>query len=401
MDPLCVANTNFALDLYKKVIEGKEKENVFFSPLSISAALAMVYLGAGGDTAAQMGKVLHFDTADDVHTRFKTLMSDINKPGTSYLLKLANSLYRDKGYTILQEFLSSTTEFYQAALSAVDFANQPDVARKNINSWVETKTEGKISNLLSPGTITDLTKLVLVNAVYFKGSWEQKFQENDTYKKPFRLSKSKSKTVNMMYQEGYFYIAYISELQTSIVELPYYENELSMVILLPDDINDNSTGLEKLEEVLTCEKLLNWTKWENMKQKKVKIHLPKFKLEDQFDLKSTLSAMGMADAFNNSKADFSGMTETNDLVLSKVVHKSFVEVNEEGTEAAAATGIIITTRSLTPEIVADHPFLFFIRHNKTKNILFFGRFSLPEGKDVNGEEENFFQFFLNNFCTIL
>ncbi|XP_007901224.2 leukocyte elastase inhibitor [Callorhinchus milii] len=389
MDSLCVSNTNFALDLYKKVIEGKEKENVFFSPLSISAALAMVYLGAEGNTAAQMSKVLHFDTVDDVHARFKTLLSDINRPSASYLLKLVNSLFQDKTYTFLQKFLSSISEFYQADLSAVDFANQPEVARNTINSWVEIKTDGKIQKLLSADHITDLTRLVLVNAVYFKGSWEHKFNETDTLVKPFRLNKGQSKPVNMMYQEADLYSTYIKELQMRIVELPYVQNELTMVIMLPDEISDNSTGLEKLEQVLTYEKLLDWTKEEYMEKIKVKIQLPKFKLEDQFDLNSTLSEMGMADAFLDFKADFSGMTGKNDLFLSKVVHKSFVEVNEEGTEAAAATSVVFMEKFLKIEVdfVADHPFLFFIRHNKTRNILFFGRFSSPEG-DVDKDSKN-------------
>ncbi|XP_067908791.1 leukocyte elastase inhibitor-like [Heterodontus francisci] len=383
MDSLIAANSTFAFDLFKKINEDKRNENIFLSPLSISAALAMVYLGAKSNTAAEMAKVLHFDTIEwDVHPRFKELMAYINKPDTPYLLKLANRVYGEETFKFCRKFQSSTLKFYEAELAAVSFGSQPEAARKEINSWVENKTEGTIQNLLPVDAITSLTKLVLVNAIYFKGMWNSKFNENNTYVKPFRLNKTDSKPVNMMFQEASFHFGYIEELQTKVLELPYEQNELSMIVLLPDGINDSSTGLEQLEQVITYEKLLDWTNQANMMKIKVEVHLPRFKLEDQFDLEVILRAMGMVDAFVPSKANFTGMSEKNGLFLSKAIHKSFVEVNEEGTEAAGATAAIISLRTailIETKFVADHPFLFFIKHNITQSILFFGRFSSPVG----------------------
>ncbi|XP_078096675.1 leukocyte elastase inhibitor-like [Mustelus asterias] len=379
MDSLTSANTRFAFDLFKKITEERSNESIFLSPLSISVAVAMMYLGAKSNTATEMAQVLHFDSEGEVHPSFKKLMDEINKPDESYLLKLANRLYGEETFNFLEEFQSHVSKFYDAELASVSFQNQPAAAIKEINAWVENKTEGTIPNILSTDSITSLTKLVLVNAIYFKGNWNSKFTENNTYEKSFWLNKVESKRINMMSQTKTFRFGYIQELQTGVLELPYVQNELSMIILLPDSINDNSTGLEKLEQTLTYKELLIWTDAQNMMEVMVEVHLPRFKLEDQFDLEDVLPAMGMIDVFDQSKANLTGMSKTNSLFLSKFIHKSFVEVNEEGTEAAGATAAIITQRSaeLKRKFVADHPFLFFIRHNKTQSILFFGRFSSP------------------------
>uniref|UniRef100_UPI00398EDFF3 leukocyte elastase inhibitor-like isoform X1 n=2 Tax=Pristiophorus japonicus TaxID=55135 RepID=UPI00398EDFF3 len=378
MDPLGVSNVKFAVDLFKQLDKDDKTGNIFVSPLSISAALAMVYLGAKGSTATQMAKVLAFDDVPDLHSEFQTLQAAINKPNTNYLLKLANRLYGEKTYNFLSHFLESTLKYYQAELATVEFVNAPEEARQQINSWTEAQTEGKIKNLLAEGTVDGLTKLVLVNAIYFKGNWDKKFKEEHTRDGQFRINQNETKPVQMMRQKAKFNIAYIHKVATWILELPYIQSELSMIILLPD-IKDDSSGLENLQNQLTFDNLMDWTNPDMMDNMEVNVELPKFKLEEKYDLKSTLTLMGMVDAFSDSQANFSGMTEKNDLVLSKVVHKSFVEVNEEGTEAAAATAPILLLRSArrTPDFVADHPFLFFIRHNKTRNILFFGRLSSP------------------------
>ncbi|XP_060706207.1 leukocyte elastase inhibitor-like isoform X2 [Hemiscyllium ocellatum] len=378
MDLLSTSNVKFALDLFKQLDRNDKNGNIFVSPLSISAALAMVYLGAKGNTATQMAKVLAFDKVHDLHSEFQKLQAVINKPSENYMLKLANRLYGDKSYNFLSNFLASTLKYYEAELAAVDFAKAPEEVREQINSWTETQTEGKIRNLLSEGTVDSLTKLVLVNAIYFKGNWERKFEEKNTQEGQFRISQNETKPVQMMWQKAKFNMAYIQEFKIKILELPYVQNELSMIILLPD-IDDNFTELEKLQSQLTFDNLMDWTNPENMNNMEVKVMLPKFKLEEEYDLKATLTEMGMLDAFSDSHANFSGMTEKNDLVLSKVVHKAFLEVNEEGTEAAAATAAVLLLRcaAITFEFVADHPFLFFIRHNKTRSILFFGRLSSP------------------------
>lgn len=378
MEPLSLANTRFAVDLFRTLNENSPTGNIFISPISISSALAMIFLGTRGTTAAQMSKTLYFDAVKEIHSRFQSLNADINKDGAPYILKLANRLYGEKTYNFLPDFLASTQKMYGAELASVDFQHASEGARKTINEWVEGQTEGKIPELLAAGVVDNMTKLVLVNAIYFKGKWEEQFSKTNTTDAPFRLNKKDTKTVKMMYQKKKFLYGYIEDLQCRVLELPYQGRELSMVILLPDDIEDEATGLKKIEEQLTLEKLHEWTRPENLGLIEVNVQLPRFKMEESYNLTSHLAHLGVEDLFT-SKADLSGMSEARDLFVSKVVHKSFVEVNEEGTEAAAATAGIVTFCMLMPEedFVADHPFIFFIRHNPSSNILFLGRLSSP------------------------
>ncbi|XP_051655446.1 serpin B6-like isoform X9 [Manacus candei] len=356
MASLCAANTTFALDLLRKLCEKKSGQNLFFSPFSISSALSMILLGSKGNTEAQITKVLSLNKAEDAHNGYQSLLSEINDPNTKYILRTANRLYGEKTFEFLSSFLESSQKSYHAGLEPTDFMNAWEDSRKRINGWVEERTEGKIQNLLAEGLLNSLTRLVLVNAIYFKGNWENQFNKLGTAERPFHINKTK------------------------ILELPYAGNELSMIILLPDAIQDGSTGLERLERELTYEKLRDWISPEMMGSTEVRVSLPRFKLEEDYDLKPILSCMGMPDAFDSGKADFSGMSSGNELVLSEVVHKSFVEVNEEGTEAAAATAAVMmfaTSVRIVPDFTADHPFLFFIRHNKSSSILFCGRFCSP------------------------
>ncbi|NXU51828.1 ILEU inhibitor, partial [Turnix velox] len=397
MESLRNANSRFALDLLKRFNENDPSGNLFFSPASVTTALGMVFLGAGGNTEAQLQKVsekkknpifyvlfilkadtLHFDEVEDVHSRFQSLILDINRSDAPYLLRLANRLFGEKSYSFLPDFLTNTQKLYGADLATVDFLQASDEARKEINQWVEEKTEGKIPDLLSEGSVNSNTKLVLVNAIYFKGNWAEKFNEADTIDMPFRLNKNERKTVKMMYQKKKFPFGYIPEAKIRVLELPYDGRETSMIILLPDDIEDDTTGLQKLEKQLTLEKLQEWTCPEHLSSTEVHVRLPKFKLEESYDLKSDLAAMGLLDVFDSGKADLSGMSGARDLFLSKIVHKAFVEVNEEGTEAAAATaGIAMLCMFIEEHFTADHPFLFFIRHNPTQSILFIGRYTSP------------------------
>lgn len=373
-----MANTRFAVDLFHALSENDPTGNIFISPISISSALAMVFLGARGTTAAQMSKSLYFDTVEEIHSRFQSLNADINKHEAPYILKLANRLYGEKTYNFLPEFLASTQKIYGAELTSVDFQHASEDARKMINEWVKGQTEGKIPDLLATGMVDNMTKLVLVNAIYFKGNWQDQFSKEATTDAPFRLNKKDTKTVKMMYQKKKFPFGYIEDLKCHVLELPYQGKELSMVILLPDDIEDEATGLKKIEEQLTLEKLHEWTKPENLDLIEVNVHLPRFKVEESYNLNSHLARLGIEDLFN-SKADLSGMSGARDLSISKIVHKSFVEVNEEGTEAVAATAAIAVFCMLMPEenFVVDHPFIFFIRHNPSNNILFLGRLSSP------------------------
>ncbi|XP_074801053.1 heterochromatin-associated protein MENT-like [Natator depressus] len=395
MDSLSASNGSFTLSLFKKLNESFKGKNIFFSPWSISSALAMTYAGAKGNTATQMAEVLHFKKTtgtgggclqepedcktEDIHSEFQELISLINKPQTSYLLKTANRQYGEQTYQFLSGYVEFVKKYYYAEPQAVNFGNAVEQARKEINSWVESQTEEKIHNLLPRGALDGNTTLILVNAIYFKGKWEKRFLNENTSENPFRLSKTKTKPVQMMFLKDTFPICYLETMKVKIAELPYVNNDLSMLILLPDDIEDKSTGLEQLERELTYEKLSKWTSAEMMKTTEVELYLPRIKLEESYNLKSTLSSMGMTDAFLLDKADFTGMSEQKDLFLSQVFHKSFVEVNEEGTEAAASGAVVVVVRASVNAVrfKADHPFLFFIRHNKTKSILFFGRFCSP------------------------
>ncbi|KAM4718260.1 LOW QUALITY PROTEIN: uncharacterized protein FYW61_016142 [Anableps anableps] len=408
--PLSQANTTFSLALFRKLSEDNNTANIFFSPFSISSALAMVMLGARGNTATQLSEVILYteqDTAeqnvegrvcklvkfcpqclktqdcqDDVHTLFAKLLSELNKPEAPFALSVANRLYGEKSYNFLQEFLTQTRTHYNSELESVDFRTSCEEARVKINSWVEQQTQGKIKELLAEGMVDSTTRMVLVNAIYFKGTWMRTFSREKTYKATFRLSKTVTKPVQMMFQNDCFPLGYISEVRCQILEMPYKGNELSMLIFLPKEINDNTTGLENLEKHLTYEKFMEWTDPDNMKNVEVNVRLPRFKLEEKYELSNILRRMGVVDAFDGTNSDLSGMSGNKELFLSNVLHKAFVEVKEEGTEAAAATAVFVCYGSCLPPIVAsfnaDHPFLFFIRHNSTKSILFAGRFCSPD-----------------------
>ncbi|KAM9632136.1 serpin B8 isoform 1-T2 [Trichechus inunguis] len=374
MDHLCEANGTFAIRLLKMLGEEDKSRNVFISPLSISSALAMVFMGAKGNTATQMSQALFLNKDGDVHPGFQLLLTEVNKPGSQYLLRTANRLFGEETCNFLSAFKESCQKFYHAELEELSFAKDTEESRKHINNWVAERTEGKISEVLGAGTIDSLTKLVLVNAIYFKGKWKKQFDKNYTRRMPFKINQDK-KTVQMMFKQAKFRIRYVDEVHTQVLELPYVGKELSMVILLPDD----DTDLTVVEKELTYEKFKAWTNPEEMTTSEVQVFLPRLKLEESYDLESFLRRLGMSDAFEEVKADFSGMSTEKNVYISKVAHKCFAEVNEEGTEAAAASAVVMNTRSIStePRFCADHPFLLFIRHHKTNSILFCGRFSSP------------------------
>ncbi|XP_028593697.2 plasminogen activator inhibitor 2-like [Podarcis muralis] len=416
MEELSTANGGFAIDFFKHVCKAQSNKNILFSPWSISSVMATLYLGAKGHTAEQIAEVLHFNksgrsetahamrhprvyskmeellnnpciaiqkpspkTSSNIHSRFLELSQEINKPTKHFLLRSVNQLYADKSVPFQKEFILSMKKYYNAEPQTVNFQETAEEVRKEINSWVEHQTEGKIQNLLNEGSIDSLTQLILVNALYFRGNWAKPFKKQDTTQQPFRLNKRTSKPVKMMFQHGNFNWNYIKEVKTQILELQYVNNDLSMFILLPDDITDDTTGLEMLENKLTYEALSKWTSPEEMEEIEANVYLPRTQLEDHYELKRALTSMGITDAFTVGQANFTAMSEKRNLILSQVFHKCFVDINEEGTEAAASTGATIDGRSTAGATLfaADHPFLFFIRHNETKSILFWGRFCCP------------------------
>ncbi|NWI11150.1 SPB10 protein, partial [Crypturellus soui] len=401
---------NFSVDLFKQLNETNKGKNIFFSSWSISAALAMTYLGAKGNTAKEMAEVLHFPQtegaegsssvtrpsrgrpkrrkmdpehkeAGDIHSGFKELLTAFNKPRNTYSLRSANRIYVEKTYSLLPKYLQFSKTYYNAEPQKVNFRTAAEQARKEINTWVEKQTEGKIKNLVNSQNVTNLTTFVLINAIYFKADWEVKFLAGNTEVQPFRLSKNKTKPVKMMYMRHGFPVLIMETMNFKMIELPYVKRELSMFILLPDDIKDNTTGLEQLERELTYEKLSEWADSKKMTETIVDLYLPKFTVEEKYDLKDILIKMGMISAFSPN-GDFSGINGKGGLAISQVVHKSFVAVDEKGTEAAAATAVSVALTSPGPnteilEFKADHPFHFFLRHNKSKTILFSGRLCSP------------------------
>ncbi|KAM9713061.1 serpin peptidase inhibitor, clade B (ovalbumin), member 1, like 3 [Menidia menidia] len=379
--PLAKANTSFSLALLKTLGDNDKTANVFYSSFSISSALAMVMLGARGNTATQMSEVLKTQGCqDEVHSSFAQLLSELNKSDAPYALSVANRLYGEQSFQFVEDFLGKTRKHYNAELETVDFIKSSEAARVKINGWVENQTQGKIKDLLPSGVLGNLTRLVLVNAIYFKGSWSKKFEKSATRNAQFRLTKSNSKPVKMMNQKSEFPLTFIPEVSCQILEMPYKGNELSMLIFLPTDIEDGTTGLEKLEKELTYDNFVEWTRPDRMNKVEVQVALPRFKMEEKYNMKNVLVSMGMKDAFDMGKSDFSGMSPANELVLSEVFHKAFVEVNEEGTEAAAATGavMLLCCGVIPARFIADHPFLFFIRHNPSMSVLFAGRYCSPE-----------------------
>ena len=373
-------DTHFALDLYAKI--RTEKGNLLVSPYSISTALAMTYAGAAGDTEKQMAKVLHFELPQDrLHRAMGELIADLNKAGQKddFQLVVANALWAQKDYTFLKEFLNVVQTHYKAGLNQVDYVNDRENARKTINEWVEDRTNDKIKDLIQPGMLTALTRLVLTNAIYFKGTWVSQFKEHNTQDKPFTLLDGKKIDVPTMHQTESF--GYTDNEHHQALELGYVGGRISMVILLPRQVD----GLVRLEESLNAKTLKVWLS--GLRKQQVAVALPKFKYSYGVNLKKTLVAMGMPYAFNVEKrADFSRMTGNEDLIISEVIHKAFIDLNEEGTEAAAATAVVMSLRSaVIPEepkrFVVDHPFLFLIRDVRTGSILFIGRVMNPEASD--------------------
>ncbi|XP_028659847.2 leukocyte elastase inhibitor-like [Erpetoichthys calabaricus] len=245
MESLSEANSQFFLDLFKNLSEAN-RGDVFFSPFSISPALAMVYLGARGDTAAQMEQVLHFIKTTSVHSEFSNQLSSINNKDSTSTIHLANHLFGEKTLLFGKDYLDETRKLYHAELESVDFITSSESARQNINSWVEKQTEGKIVNLLSEGAIDPVTRLLLVSAIYFKGDWQKKFRMDKTKEEQFRLNKKDTKNVMMMYKSAQFNYALLPDVNAQIIELPYAGEDFSMFVLLPKDIENESTGLEKV-----------------------------------------------------------------------------------------------------------------------------------------------------------
>jgi len=364
-------SANFALNLMHNV--AKDNENVFFSPLSINLALAMCYAGSHGNTKLQMQKHL-FGGVDDleIQNSFNKIVTALNQPNDQIKLSTANRLYSQNNFQILQTYRDLLEKTYHSGIFSVDFRSNGEKVRKEINDWVAQTTNDKIKDLIPADAFDDRTRLVLVNALYFKAEWANKFEKESTTKQSFHVSASKSIDVDMMRQSDRF--NYGENDKCQVLSMPYTTYSVNMVVILPKD----KFGLTKLEKEMTGASLLELLK--SVSNKKVNVQLPKMKLEQTFTLNEPLKAIGVTDAFDENKADFVQITGKRDLFISDVLHKAFVEVNEDGTEAAAATAVMmalcgaIMDPNPPKDFVADHPFMFAIVSSEDKTLLFLGHY---------------------------
>ena len=366
-------NGTFAFDLYQALKDSDD--NVFYSPYSISLALAMTYAGARGETEQQMADTLHFILSQNqLHPAFNRLDQELSKrgegakgkDGEGFRLNIANAIWGQKDYEFLTQFLDVLAENYGAGLRILDFIKSPEDSRITINDWVSDETEDRIKDLIPQGAIDSITRLVLTNAIYFNAAWQFPFNEDATADGTFYLLHGGEIVVPMMKQTESFGYAEGDGYQA--VELPYDGHDLSMVILLP-----RSDQFEAFEDSISYQSVQGILS--NLESREVNLTMPKFEFESEFSLAKTLAAMGMPLAFS-ANADFSGMTGNRDLFIDEVIHKSFVSVDEAGTEAAAATAVIMKLTAIPGmpvNVTIDRPFIFLIRDIDTGAILFVGR----------------------------
>jgi len=374
---LADGNNAFAFDLYQ-ALKGPQG-NLFYSPYSISLALAMTYAGARESTEKQMAGTLHYTLPQDrLHPAFNGLDQALagrgqgakGKDGKGFRLNIVNAIWGQKGYPFLAQYLDLLAEDYGAGLRTLDFRNAPDAGRQVINNWVADQTEQRIKDLIPPGAIDPLTRLVLTNAIYFNAAWANNFEKNATQPADFHLADGSTVKAPMMHQTERLGYAEGSGFQ--VVTLPYDGRELEMVVLLP-----GQGKFAEFEKSLTAGKAASIIK--DIAPKQVALSLPSYKYESEFSLGSILAAMGMPIAFSG-QADFSGMTGNRELAISEVIHKAFVAVDESGTEAAAATAVIMraTAMPVMPlEVTIDRPFIFLIRDIQTGSVIFVGRVMNP------------------------
>ncbi len=371
-------NAAFAFDLYAELADEQSGENFFYSPHSISSALAMTYAGAESSSENQMASALNFQLPEqDLHPAFnkldQTLRSRADQTGNQddgspFKLNIANSIWGRTDYPFKQPFLDTLARHYGAGLHGVDFQTEPDQARESINTWVEDHTEGKIEDLLPEGSINALTRLVLTNAIYFKAGWANEFDEANTEEADFTNGAGETVSVEMMSLAEQNGLAYASDGNWQAVELPYVGEKVSMVVLVPD-----AGEFGAVEQNLSG----SWVRgvFDQLSGEAVRVELPKFDVESAFSVKKMLEALGMEAPFDERAADLTDIADVEKLFVEDVIHQSFVTVDEEGTEAAAATAVTVGTTSAPQykEVTVDRPFVFMIRDRETDTLLFAGR----------------------------
>ena len=368
------ANTAFALDLYRELATAPG--NVFFSPYSLSRVLTMAATGARGPTATELTTALHLGASvDQAAAGYASLTKALqDNAGDNVTLVTADSLWVQDQFPLLDSYLRTVRGQFGAAAMPADFVHNAEGARTAINGWVDEQTHGKITELIGPGMIDATTRVVLCDAIYFKGKWDRQFNPGQTKPAPFHLTPQSQVLVSMMHQMAAFRATHRDDV--SLLELPYLGRRFSMAIILPDTVD----GLAGVERRLTAGQLLVWlADLAAAPDTMLNVYLPRFTSRNSFRLESQLAQLGMRRAFDRAHADFSGMAEGRELYLSVVVHQAYVRVDEEGTEAAAASGAAMKYFDVprAAEFRVDHPYLFLIRDNATGTILFLGRVTDP------------------------
>ena len=383
LQPLVHGNTEFAFDMYR-ALRAESDGNLFFSPYSISLALAMTWAGARGETETQMEETLRLGLpSQNLHPAFNALDQELanrglnlpaDEEGTGFQLSIVNSIWGQRDFAFDESFLDLLAQQYGAGMRLVDFIAAPDRSRQLINDWVEQQTQDRIQDLLPEGSVNVLTRLVLTNAIFFKASWLEAFDPAQTVSGTFFLADGSSRTASMMNQA--VRTVYATGKDYQAVELPYVGHKVSMVIILP--AADRFEAVEEALDASTLNAIVG-----NLRDTWVTLTMPRFEFDADFGLSDVLKEMGMPIAFEppsgDSGADFSGMDGSRVLFIHNVLHKAFVAVDEEGTEAAAATGVVIGVKSAPPSatMVVDRPFVFLIRDRATETVLFLGRVSDP------------------------
>jgi serpin B len=370
-------NNAFAFDLYQSL--QAQDGNLIYSPYSISLALAMTYAGARGETDSQMGDVLHFLPQDQLHPAFNALDLQLAERGkapsdeeTPLQLNIANAVWAEQTYPFLESFLDTLAVNYGAGIQLADFVNRYEAVREEINNWVSDQTEGKIKDLIPEGTLDADTRMALVNAIYFKADWLSPFEAESTQDAPFHLLDGSEITVPMMNQDAF--IPYALGDGWQAIELAYAGETAAMDMIVPDE-----GRFEEIESSLDDETVTSILS--SLEPTSVTLGLPKFTFESEFALSDHLKSLGMTDAFDPGQADFSGMSDRSDLYITEALHKAFVAVDEKGTEAAAATAVIVGVTSaplFDVTLIVDRPFVFVIRDLPTGQILFVGRVLNPQ-----------------------
>ncbi|XP_028642607.1 neuroserpin isoform X2 [Grammomys surdaster] len=377
----------WSVNMYNHLRATREDENILFSPLSIALAMGVMELGAQGSTLKEIRHSMGYEGLKREEFSFlRDFSSMVSAEEGQYVMKIANSLFVQNGFHVNEEFLQMLKMYFNAEVNYVDFSQNVAVA-SYINKWVENYTNSLLKDLVSPGDFDAVTHLALINAVYFKGNWKSQFRPENTRTFSFTKDDESEVQIPMMYQQGEFYYGEFSDGSNEaggiyqVLEIPYEGDEISMMLVL----SRQEVPLATLEPLLKAQLIEEWAN--SVKKQKVEVYLPRFTVEQEIDLKDTLKALGVTEIFIKH-ANLTAMSDKNKLFLSRAVHKSFIEVNEEGSEAAAASGMIAISRMavLYPQVIVDHPFFFLIKNRKTGTILFMGRVMHPETMNTSGHD---------------